>query len=126
MQAKLRENREEHQYARRDNARGDETNPIVWVEWVVTKAPAPLPLAFSALLGDVIHNLRAALDYSTWAAVDGGIRETNPRGVAFPLYDQEADFTKWANQRRAGTPSRPWTPSSAPSRSRPRPTGRTR
>jgi hypothetical protein len=35
MQAELREGREEHQYARRDNAR-DETNPIVWVEWVVT------------------------------------------------------------------------------------------
>ncbi len=100
MQAELREGREEHQYTRCDNAR-DESNPIVWVEWVVTKAPAPLPLAFSALLGDVIHNLRAALDYSTWAAVDGSIRETNPRGVAFPLYDQEAGFTKWANQKKS-------------------------
>ncbi|TDB96910.1 hypothetical protein [Actinomadura sp. 7K534] len=100
MQAELREGREEHQYERRDNARGDETNPIVWVEWVVTKTPAPLPLAFSALLGDVIHNLRAALDYSTWAAVDDGIRETDPQGVAFPLYDQEAKFIKWTIRKK--------------------------
>lgn len=99
MQAALREGREEHEYERRDNATGDDTNPIVWVEWVLTKTPKPLPLAFSAVLGDVVHNLRAALDYSTWAAVDDHIRGTNPRGVAFPLYDNDADFAKWAKRK---------------------------
>lgn len=100
MQQELRDGREPPEYKRRDNARGEETNPIVWAEWVLAKAPAPLPLAFSALLGDAIHNLRAALDYCTWAAVDDKYRLSEPQRVAFPLYGQEAKFRKWAAEKK--------------------------
>ncbi|WP_207944465.1 alpha/beta fold hydrolase [Actinomadura rubrisoli] len=110
MQAELREGR---QYARRDNARGDETNPIVWVEWAVTKATAPLPLAFSALLGDVINNLRAALDYSTWAAVDGGIRETNPEHCATTARGCRRARRSRSGPNRSGCPASSSPPSSS-------------
>jgi hypothetical protein len=62
VQARLRgDGREQREYDSTANE-ADRGNRIVWREWRLTKAPDPLPLSFAAPLGDVIQNLRAALD----------------------------------------------------------------
>ena len=67
----------------------------MWIESILKKAPEPLPLALSALLGDAIQNLRAALDYCAWAAAGDEIRRTQPCDVSFPLYEDAAKFATW-------------------------------
>lgn len=52
--------------------------------------PKPVPLAISFMAGDVVHNLRSALDHLAWQlalAID-------PRAPAFPLED-DPDGTSW-------------------------------
>lgn len=73
----------------------------MWIEWIVKKAPKPLPLAFSTLLGDAIQNLRATLEYCVWAAVDDKIRRTKPTEVKFPLFDDSAKFAIWRAKRQS-------------------------
>jgi hypothetical protein len=53
-------------------------------------APKPVPLTISFMAGDVVHNLRSALDHLAWQlalAID-------PRAPAFPLED-DPDGTSW-------------------------------
>ncbi len=77
----------------------DETDRMVWREWRLTQAPDPLPLSFAALLGDVIQNLRAALDYTAWAAASDNARQQHQTQVYFPLLKKQRDFTKWVRDR---------------------------
>lgn len=94
MQAALRAGRADPEYQMRSNAT-DHSSRIVWIEWTLQSAPEPLPLSFSALLGDVLHNLRASLDYATWAAASEDARGSHPTQVSFPLCDKEAAFARW-------------------------------
>ena len=62
--------------------------------WVIVRAIVePVPLAFAAVAGDVVHNLRSALDYLVWQLV---ISEGNLPGrhTAFPIYIGKPDFEK--------------------------------
>jgi hypothetical protein len=98
MQIALREEREPHRYESRSN-KHEATHPLVKVEWRISHAPPPMPRKFSALLGDCIHNLRAALDYCTWAAASPDARSSNATQVAFPLHDTAKGFNEWKRKR---------------------------
>ena len=65
------------------------------MKWWLTKSPPAIPPSFAALLGDVIQNLRAALEYSTWAAASDETRTTKPMQISYPLTDNEGEFSKW-------------------------------
>lgn len=87
----------ERQYRRRDNS-DEYTSRNVWTEWVLE---SDLDYTESALLmGDFIHNLRAALDHAVWAITPTHIQETRPTEVAFALRSNEQSYTKWAKARR--------------------------
>lgn len=62
-------------------------------EHTVTKLH-PVPPDVSTITGDVIHNLRAALDHLIWQLViaDGGKPEENPDAYAFPIWDAKAKY----------------------------------
>ena len=71
----------ERRYRRRDNS-SEYTSRTVWAEWVLE---SDLNYTESALLmGDFIHNLRAALDHAVWAITPAHIQQTRPTEVAFP------------------------------------------
>lgn len=92
-----REQAIEREYSRRDNS-GEYTSRTVWAEWVLE---SDLDYTEAALLmGDFIHNLRAALDHAVWAITPKHIQETKPTQVAFPLQSTEKGYTDWAKSRR--------------------------
>lgn len=74
-------------------------DPFVRMQWSLKKAPPAIPLSFAALLGDVIQNLRAALEYSAWAAAAQEARESAPRQISFPILDRRADYETWVSRR---------------------------
>lgn len=86
----------ERVYSRRDNS-DEHTSRTVWAEWVLE---SDLDYIESALLmGDFIHNLRAALDHAVWATTPPHIQETRPTEVAFPLHSTEKRYSAWAKKR---------------------------
>lgn len=86
------------EYESRSNQQ-DSSNPLVRMEWRLTKAPEPIPLSFAALLGDVIQNYRASLDYATWAAASDNARDRRPSQVQFPLRADAREFGRWLQDR---------------------------
>ncbi|WP_194838573.1 hypothetical protein [Nocardia sp. XZ_19_369] len=77
-----------YEYVRFDN--GDNaSDPLVKMYWKL-KVTQPFPERWSVLIGDVLTNLRAALDHTFWAAALAatGVPEY-PHRVTFPL-DSEA------------------------------------
>jgi hypothetical protein len=60
--------------------------------WVLLRAVIePVPLVFSTIAGDVVHNLRSALDHLAWQIVLS--EESQPgRHTFFPICAAEADF----------------------------------
>lgn len=86
----------ERQYRRRDNS-SEYTSRTAWAEWVLE---SDLDYTESALLmGDFIHNLRAALDHAVWAITPAHIQQTRPTEVAFPLHSTEKRYTAWTKKR---------------------------
>ena len=61
-------------------------------------AAAPPLDEWSAIFGDAVHNLRAALDVLCWhlAHLDGGV-PANARSIAFPVV---SDASKWPDAQR--------------------------
>jgi len=53
----------------------------------------------AALLEDVIQNLRAALEYSAWAAASEEARESSPLQISFPIIDAPGRYEKWTRER---------------------------
>lgn len=86
----------EYQSTSNERCHGD---PYVRMRWSLTKAPPAIPLSFAALLGDVIQNLRAALEYSAWAAASAEARKSSPRRISFPIVDCRSDYEKWVSGR---------------------------
>jgi hypothetical protein len=87
----------ERQYRRRDN-REERTSRTAWTEWLLE---SDLDYTESALLlGDFIHNLRAALDHAVWAITPQHIQEERPTEVVFALRSTEKSYTTWAKARR--------------------------
>lgn len=83
-QARLRGDGEDHRKYDSVSNETDHADRVVWREWRLTKAPDPLPLAVAALFGDAIQNLRAALDYTAWAAATDNARRQHQTQVYFP------------------------------------------
>ncbi|HJP61064.1 MAG TPA: hypothetical protein VJ865_13745 [Gemmatimonadaceae bacterium] len=89
----------ERPIATRNNA-ADSSNPFVISEWMVPEEGWPPFERAALLLGDVIHNLCAAMDHVVWHATPDRIREAKPRQVAFPLYDRADKYAKWKRDRQ--------------------------
>lgn len=102
LQAEQRRHRgddpDPRQYESRSNQK-QRSNPAVQMEWRLAEAPDPVPLSFSALLGDLIQNYRASLDYAAWAAATENARKKHPTQVQFPLCTRPKDFNKWIKDR---------------------------
>lgn len=81
---------ERNRYQRCDNA-ADRDDEVVRMHWHLAEA-APIPERWGVLLGDVLTNLRAALDHAMWAAV---CQHSGP-----PARPQSCSFRSWA--RRLG------------------------
>lgn len=61
--------------------------------WLSDSFPRPPVQGWSLLLGDVVHNLRAALDAMVWQYVDAAaLNESQQRGIYFPLCLTEEDW----------------------------------
>jgi hypothetical protein len=59
--------------------------------------PRPIPYeTWSLLIGDCVHNMRAALDYIAWELA--GARHDDRRTM-FPIYDDPAKFKKHGEER---------------------------
>jgi hypothetical protein len=73
-----------YEYARTDNER-DYNDPLLRVHWQL-RVKKPYPERWSVLIGDVLTNLRAALDHAFWQAVaqHAGLPE-QPHRVTFPI-----------------------------------------
>lgn len=85
-------------YESRSNA-ADAACPLLHMEWRLTAAPSSLPLSFAALLGDVIQNLRAALDYAAWAGATQEARREHGHLVSFPILEKKSDFQRWRDMK---------------------------
>jgi hypothetical protein len=68
--------------------------------YVVAKASEP-PLEVSLIAGDVLHNLRSALDHLAWQLVQaaGG---TPTKDTSFPIFDSSSKYTSGAAQKLKG------------------------
>ncbi|WP_228118069.1 hypothetical protein [Rhodococcus erythropolis] len=75
------------------------TSPTVWVEWIIDEVPDYTRA--SLLMGDVIHDLRAAMDHAMWSVTPERIQKNNPRDVAFPLHATKEGFDKWLRKRKS-------------------------
>jgi hypothetical protein len=58
----------------------------------------PVPPYISGIIGDVLHNLRAALDHLAFALWERGSREGSERGISYPVTDT-ADPAKYRTER---------------------------
>lgn len=87
----------EKKYTRADNI-SDTSARTVCAQWTLDEVPDYTRCAL--LMGDVIHNLRAAMDHAVWAITPERIQMGSPRDVAFPLYTTEQAFEKWLRKRR--------------------------
>lgn len=99
----------------------DEANQITFkgeVEWEqptatcfyfsIGKAPH-FPPEVGPMVGDVVHNLRSALDHLTWELVKRGTqpRPKDPKGVQFPFATSWASFKAQLERRLPGVADRP-------------------
>ena len=97
-QERLRAVTHPREYRASSNERSTD-DPKVWMKWWLEKPPPGLPLSFAALLGDAIQNLRAALEYSAWAAASSVTRESKPLEISFPIIDDPQKYESWARKR---------------------------
>jgi hypothetical protein len=81
---------------REDNSRS--RSRMVQAQWVLDAVPDYTKAAL--LMGDFIHNLRAAMDYAVWAVTPQEVCEATPTKVAFPLYSKPGKWTGWSKDRK--------------------------
>ncbi|WP_019874367.1 hypothetical protein [Sporichthya polymorpha] len=66
--------------------------------------PPPL-LEWALILGDAIHNLRAALDVLVWAHADeAGLTTGQAKSIAFPVWTDESAWNQKADRTLKGVP----------------------
>lgn len=65
-------------------------------EWVARIMVAtPLPAHWSLLIGDIVHNLRSALDNLAFALVSANVPTlSRPDRVQFPIFESEVEFVR--------------------------------
>ncbi|HEY2374209.1 MAG TPA: hypothetical protein VGH82_16940 [Gaiellaceae bacterium] len=78
------------------NVIGFSLNPETGEPQVTQTAELPMPILYtaSAIIGDAVANLRAALDYTVYQLAKAGNGGKHVRGTQFPVEDDEDDF--WA------------------------------
>jgi hypothetical protein len=67
------------------------------------KVKGPTPSRIGCIVGDVVHNLRTALDYLAWLAVEWN-GATPTKKTQFPVCSTSATFSKAVNSQLAGAP----------------------
>ncbi|MFI1997031.1 hypothetical protein [Actinoplanes sp. NPDC020271] len=73
-----------HEYVRFDNA-NDDSDPLLRIQWRL-HVKQPYPEQWSLLIGDILTNLRAALDHALWAAVIAHSGPPpRPQAIQFPI-----------------------------------------
>lgn len=94
-------------YDRTDNA-GDRTDPALGVQWRLRRELA-YPERWSVVLGDVVGNLRAALDHAMWSAVHHHSGPpSSPVRIGFPITSTQKDFNREAKRQRDLVAPRVW------------------
>lgn len=91
--------RDSYEYVRRDNA-GDGLDPLLRVHWRL-KIKEPYPERWPVLIGDILTNLRAALDHTFWAAaVLHSGHPQRPQRVMFPIATDASAFARMSRELR--------------------------
>jgi hypothetical protein len=86
-----------YEYVRTDNC-ADATDPVIKMHWRLN-IKIPYPERWSVLIGDVLTNLRAALDHIFWQTVIAHSGQPlKPHRVTFPIAPTETGFRKQANE----------------------------
>ena len=72
--------------------------PTSNLEWLVRLIDAPaLPVNdWAPIVGDCVHNIRAALDYIAWELAG---RNPSDRATQFPIFDSQGEWDKSASRR---------------------------
>ena len=85
-----------YSWVKSDNA-AEGTDPLLWSEWRLA-IREPYPERWSVLIGDIVTNLRAALDHALWFAVNQySGPPANPNQVTFPIAPTNAKMTRARN-----------------------------
>ena len=66
--------------------------------WIYRDATPDIPIEWSIRSGEILYNLRSALDYIVWQLVLTN-EETPTRYTQFPILDKEADWTNRQTER---------------------------
>jgi hypothetical protein len=74
------------------------------VELRLGKISNPPGKEWSAVIGDCIQNLRAALDHMVWQLAPASMRLGNPRNLEFPIFSDAAKYKVGAPRRIASLP----------------------
>ena len=61
--------------------------------WVIAEPDQP-DVTWSLLIGDILFNLRSALDYLAWQLVEANGKNPNTTGTGFPLFDDISLFVE--------------------------------
>jgi hypothetical protein len=110
VQLKLTRAREHFDHLRQELLAYDERNPYEGIaevsddglEWLLRAAVHEEPNPYwSTIIGDVVHNMRSALDYLTCELVltNGG---TVTNSTLFPIYEQKSRYERGAGSKTAG------------------------
>lgn len=85
-------------YELRDNLQ-DSSDPLAWIEYRAGSETLPNDMRGAMLLGDMIHNYRAALDHQMWAVTPPGARAgRNARRVQFPIHTRARNWEGWRTE----------------------------
>lgn len=77
-------------------------DPLAWIEYRARPDTLPDGMRGAMLLGDMIHNFRAALDHQLWAVTPSAAKAgRNARRVQFPIHGTERSWASWAKEWRS-------------------------
>ena len=85
-------------YESRDNLH-DSSDPLAWIEYRARSDTLPNDMRGAMLLGDMVHNFRAALDHQMWAVTSPAARAgRNARRVQFPIHSRVGGWESWRTE----------------------------
>lgn len=85
-------------YESRDNLQ-DAHDSVAWIEYRARVAALPDDMRGAMLMGDMIHNFRAALDHQMWAVTPPVARAgRNARRVQFPIHTKAKSWEGWRTE----------------------------
>lgn len=85
-------------YESRDNL-GEARDPLAWIEYRARVETLPDDMRGAMLLGDMIHDFRAALDHQMWAVTPVAAKAgRNARRVQFPIHTEARGWESWRSE----------------------------